>query len=53
MTLGEMLISAWQHALVERNEEARLGGVTIPVTVFRANNLRSLEFAHGELHILV
>ena len=52
MTLGETLISAWQQSLVDGKEEVKLGGISFPVTVFREKKLRSVEFRHGELHII-
>ena len=52
MTLGEMLISAWQQSLVDGKGAVELGSDSFPVTVFRAKQLRSVEFRHSELHIL-
>jgi hypothetical protein len=52
MTLGEALISVWQQSLADGKEEVELGGESFPVTVFRAKKLRSVEFRHGELHIM-
>jgi hypothetical protein len=52
MTLAEMLISAWQQSLVEGKGAVELGGESFPVTVVRAKKLRSVEFRHGELHLI-
>ena len=52
MTLGETLISAWQQSLADGKEVVKLGDRSFPVTVFRAKKLRSVEFRHGELHIM-
>jgi hypothetical protein len=52
MTLGETLISVWQQSLADGKETVQLAGQACPVTVFRAKELRSVEFSHGELRIM-
>ncbi len=52
MTLGETLISVWQQSLVDGQEEVDLGQESYPVTVFRAKQLRNVEFSYGDLRII-
>ena len=52
MTLGETLISVWQQALADGQEEVCLGQESYPVKVFRAKKLRSVEFSCGDLRII-
>jgi hypothetical protein len=52
MTLGETLISVWQQSLAEGREAVNLENESYPVTVFRAKNLRSVEFSYGGLRII-
>jgi hypothetical protein len=52
MTLGETLISIWQQLLADGKEEIDVGLESYPLTVFRAKNLRSVEFSYGDLRII-
>ncbi len=47
MTLGDVLISAWQQALGERRDEVELEGKTYRVAVLRSKGLRVVEFQFG------
>ena len=46
------MISVWQQALADGKEDVQLERESFPVTVFRAKNLRSVEFRYGDLLIV-
>jgi len=52
MTLGKVLVSAWQQTLGEGRDDIELEGETYPVTVSRAKGLRMVEFDVGPIHIV-
>jgi hypothetical protein len=47
VTLGDVLISAWQQALGDRRDDVELEGKTYRVIVLRSKGLRVVEFEFG------
>ncbi|MDD5542184.1 MAG: hypothetical protein PHX83_03350 [Acidobacteriia bacterium] len=52
MTLEETLISAWQQTLIDGKKVVELGGKSSTVKLFRAKNLRNVEFNYGNFHLI-
>lgn len=52
MTLAETLKSVWQQVLEDGKPVVKVDGESYRVAMFRAKNLRSVEFNHGTFRIL-
>ena len=52
MTLGETLISVWRQSLANGRQKVDLEDKHYPVGLFRAKQLRNVEFSYGELSII-